>query len=392
MMAALAVIFWLSILLILHSYVFFPLLLSWLADNFRQNQEIFSPDAEDLPEVAILLAVYNEEKVIEEKIRSTFDTHYPAARITFYIGSDSSTDATDSLIRSYQEKFPQIKFQRFEARTGKTTIINSLERQASAPVLILTDANVFFEPDTIYQLVKHFKNPEIAVVGGNILNAQGRKSGIANQEKAYLQRENIIKYQEGKIWGAMIGAFGGCYAVRKTEFKPVPGNFIVDDFYISMQPLREGKKAINELDAICHEDVSDILTQEFRRKVRISMGNFQNLGQFKDLLWPPFTGVGFAFLSHKVIRWCTPFLLLLIFAANLMLLPMGWFYQLLFAGQLLLLALMLADLALKKVNIHIKLFRYITHFYSMNAALLLGWFKYLKGVKTSVWTPTQRFQ
>src|SRR5688572_14161820 len=383
MMAALVVIFWLSILLILHSYVFFPLILSYLADNYRQNQLVFATNSEELPEVAILLAVYNEEKVIAEKIRSTFTTSYPISKITFFIGSDSSTDATDELIRNFQQEYPQIKFQRFEARTGKTQIMNSLVEQTQAPVLIFTDANVFFEPDTIYQLVKHFRNPEIAVVGGNILNASGRKSGIANQERAYLQRENIIKYQEGKVWGAMIGAFGGCYAVAKTDFRPVPGNFIVDDFYISMLPLRHGKKAINELNAICHEDVSDILTQEFRRKVRISTGNFQNLSQFKDLLWPPFKGVGFAFLSHKVIRWCTPFLLLLIFVTNLMLLPCGWFYQLMLAGQLLLLALMVADIALKKVNIHIKLFRYITHFYSMNAALLLGWFKYLKGVKSS---------
>jgi hypothetical protein len=172
----------------------------------------------------------------------------------------------------------------------------------------------------------------------------------------------------------------------------VPANFIVDDFYVSMHVLRDGKKAINELDAICHEDVSDILAQVLRRKVRISTGNFQNLNQFKGLLWPPFSGVAFAFLSHKVIRWCTPFLLLLIFVANLLLLQAGWLYQLLFAGQLLLLALILVDFLFKKLNVHIKLFRFITHFYSMNAALFLGWIKYLKGVKTSVWTPTQRFQ
>lgn len=391
-MVLLAIIFWLSIFLILHSYAFFPVILSLIADHFKQNTQIFENKPEELPEVAILLAVYNEEKVITEKIRSTFKTSYPLDKITFYIGSDSSTDKTDAIIQEFQGSYPQIQFQRFEARTGKTQIINTLAQQAKAEILVLTDANVFFEPDTIYQLVKHFRNPEIAVVGGNILNAQGRKSGISNQERSYLQRENIIKYQEGKVWGAMIGAFGGCYAVRRFNFHQVPANFIVDDFYVSMQVLRDGKRSINELDAICHEDVSDILAQEFRRKVRISTGNFQNLSQFKDLLWPPFSGVAFAFLSHKVIRWCTPFLLLLIFVANLLLLKSGWLYQLLFAGQLLLLALMLADFLFKKLNVHIKLFRFITHFYSMNAALFLGWIKYLKGVKTSVWTPTQRFQ
>src|SRR5688572_32866053 len=121
MMAALAVIFWLSILLILHSYVFFPLILSYLADNYRQNQLVFAPNSEELPEVAILLAVYNEEKVITEKIRSTFTTSYPISKITFFIGSDSSTDATDDLIRNFQQEYPQIKFQRFEAQIGRAS-------------------------------------------------------------------------------------------------------------------------------------------------------------------------------------------------------------------------------------------------------------------------------
>src|SRR5690606_1843765 len=149
--------------------------------------------------------------------------------------------------------------------------------EAKGEVFILTDANVFFTKDTIYQLVKHYKNPEVAQVGGNIINPEHKQDGISFQEKSYLSRENIIKYQEGIIWGCMIGAFGGCYSIRANYFVPVPPKFLVDDFYISMHVLEQNKKALNELDAHCYEDVSNKIKEEFRRKLRISAGNFQNL-------------------------------------------------------------------------------------------------------------------
>ena len=132
-----------------------------------------------------------------------------------------------------------------------------------------------------------------------------------------------MKYQEGVVWGAMMGAFGGCFAVRRACYHPAPAEFLVDDFYITMAVLRDGYQAINELDAICYEDVSDHLPEEFRRKARISAGNFQNLGEFRPLLCPPWRGVAFAWWSHKVLRWCTPQLLLLLLAATVGLVAAG---------------------------------------------------------------------
>jgi cellulose synthase/poly-beta-1,6-N-acetylglucosamine synthase-like glycosyltransferase len=390
-MILIELIFWVSVLLVLHSYAFFPQILKLLAKGKKPNQLVYSAP-EELPEVAILLAAYNEASVIEEKIRSTFRTTYPRQKISLYIGSDNSTDATNAIVESLKIEFPEIHFYPFASRTGKIGIINKLAQKALAPVLIFTDANVFFDEHTIFQLVKHFKNPEIGLVGGNILNEAVKSEGISVQEKAYLQRENLIKYQEGVLWGTMIGAFGGCFAMRRRNFVPTPANFIVDDFYLSMKVLEQGQKAINELEAVSYEDVSNQLSEEFRRKVRISTGNFQNLHTFRHLLWPPFTGLAFSFLSHKVIRWYTPFLLLLIFFSNFALLSEGWLYKLTFAGQMILPATILLDWLLKKKNIHVRLFRFITHFYGMNLALLLGWNRYRKGVKTSVWTPTKRNQ
>jgi cellulose synthase/poly-beta-1,6-N-acetylglucosamine synthase-like glycosyltransferase len=392
--AAAAAGLWGSLALVAHTYVGFPVLLSRLARGRHQNANVYAPDSPELPRVDILLAVYNEEQVIEEKIRSTFVTTYPPDKLTFYIGSDNSSDETNALVEQLTREYPQLRFRPFRQRTGKPGVMEALSREATAPVLVLTDANVFFTPDTLYQLVKHFRNPGIGQVGGNILNPDHRQDGISGQEKAYLERENLIKYQEGVVWGSMIGAFGGCFAVRRSCYHPAPASFIVDDFFISMAVLQAGYQTINELQAVCHEDVSDRLPEEFRRKARISAGNFQNLVAFRRLLWPPWRGLSFAYWSHKVLRWLTPLLLLLLLLCNavLVLSGAGWFYQLLLVGQVAAPALLLLDGALHRLGVHLRLLRFITHFYSMNLALLLGLWRFLQGVKTTVWEPTQRFQ
>ena len=166
----------------------------------------------------------------------------------------------------------------------------------------------------------------------------------------------------------------------------------MDDFYITMHLLEAGGKTINELDAQCYEDVSNKISEEFRRKVRISIGNFQNLGRYKHLLWPPWTGRAFAFFSHKVLRWMGPFLLLLLLFSSAILGFQTFFFGLLFAGQVLLMLAPIADALLKKLNIHVFLLRFVSHFYLMNLALLIGFFKYIKGVESNVWKPTQRYQ
>jgi len=376
----------------LHTYVFFPAILDILSKNKQGNGIIYLEQGDDLPTVSILLAVYNEEKVIEAKILSTFKTCYPIDKIEFLIGSDASTDGTNKIISKLAEQYHNIKLVEFEGRTGKSGIINKLSEKAKNEIFILTDANVFFKENTIYQLVKHYKNPEIALVGGNILNMRFKKDGISFQEKRYLSRENRIKYQEGILWGSMIGAFGGCYSVRSHYFSPVPRNFFMDDFYVTMHVLEAGGKTINELDALCYEDVSNKISEEFRRKVRISIGNFQNFERYIKLLWPPWSGRAFAFFSHKVLRWMGPFLLILLLLSSALLGIQTFFFRLLFVGQVLLMLVPVADVMLKKFNTHVFLLRFISHFYLMNLALLIGFFKYIKGVESNVWKPTQRYQ
>lgn len=339
------------------------------------------------------MSVYNEEEVIEEKILSILSSDFDPARYEIWVGSDCSTDSTNQIVQKLSHLYPnQVRFQAFTTRQGKPNIINQLINNASGSILVLTDANVIFEKNTLQELIDPFEDPAIGLVDTQMVNKGARAAGISLQEKAYISREVSIKYHESLLWGCMMGPFGGCFAMRKDLYAPVPNNFLVDDFYLNMIVLEKGYKAINNPKAVVFEDVSNDLTIEYKRKIRIATGNFQNLFRFSNLLWPLWTGLSFSFLSHKVIRWLGPFLLLIAFISLLFLGVSDGFYLILFCFYLGLLLMPLIDYFFKKLNIHISFLRFITHFCAMNLALFVGFMRYIKGVKSNVWQPTKRNQ
>ena len=342
------------------------------------------------PVVSILISAFNEEDVIEEKVSSIYKNGYPSEKFEVLIGSDCSSDRTDEIIEKLIIKYDSLKFFPFKERRGKQNVINDLVQNSSGSIFILTDANVMFAVDTIYNLVRNFKNNKIGLVDTNMLNVGLRKEGISIQESQYISREVLIKNMEGRLWGAMMGPFGGCYAIRKEDYEMVPSNYLVDDFYINMKIFEKGKKAINDLEAKVYEDVSNNISDELRRKIRIATGNFQNLKTFFGLLFVK--NVGFCFFSHKVLRWFGPFIILLALISNLVLAFNNVFYMYILVAQILVLLLPLFDVILKGLGIHIKYLRLITHFYAMNLALLLGFFKFLKPIKSGVWERTKRHQ
>lgn len=384
--------------LVAYSYAGYPLLLSWLSRGSALPGPVFPPDSPGLPAIDLLLAAHNEEQVIEQKIRSTFATTYPLRKVRLLVGSDQSGDRTNALLAQLATEFPQLRVTTFAERQGKPGVMQHLAAQATAPVLVLTDANVFFEPSTLYELVKYFANPQVGLVGAGVVAAPtlpGPRAGVTAQESAYLARENQLKYQESLIWGAAIGVPGGAFAVRWAAYTPAPAGFVVDDFFSSMAALRAGYRVLLNPAARAVEDVGDHATEEFRRKARISVGNFQNVHEFRTLLWPSWRGVAFAFWSHKVLRWLTPHLLLLALAANVGLVSRGAgaFWRLALLGQIGLPLLGLLDWPWRgQRGYGGQACGYIRHFYLMNAALLLGWWRYVRGQRSPVWRPTVRNQ
>ncbi len=389
-MLLLEILFWTVFLLIAHSYIFYPFF-TQLYGRKRKNNSLVYTNNEELPMLSILMAAHNEEAVIQEKIESILNSDYPASKIEILIGSDCSTDRTNSIIKQFAKNNSQFHFFEFTNRTGKIGIVNFLYKKTSGTILLLTDANVILQKNTLFELVKHFKNPEISLVDSFMKHRNLKADGISFQESNYISNEVNTKHAEGKIWGSLMGPFGGCFAIRKEDFKPVPSNFLVDDFYTCMQVLQTKKRCISDENAVVLEDVSNNLQAEFNRKIRISAGNFQNLSKFWPLLLN-FNGTAFAFLSHKVLRWLTPFFIvfiLLVFPFLLEIKANYWYFGLFL---LIIFGALAFDFVLKKVNIHLSILRFLTHFATMNIALFLGFFRYLKGINSSVWEPTERNQ
>jgi len=390
------IIFWISSIGLIHTYVVYPKLLYFLAKGKKNNKILFQKD-DDLPFVSVLMAAYNEDDIIAEKLKSLFELDYPIDKIHMNIGSDCSSDQTNPIVEKLTSKKNNFTFFPFKTRRGKPNIINELIDHASKlcpigdnHILLLTDASVMIEPLTLFHLVKHFKNPKIGIVDSNILNTGLSGEGISKSENQYIRNEVMMKHYEGLIWGNMIGPLGGCYAIRSTAFTKVPPNFLVDDFYICMKALEMGVDAINDLDAICHEPVPQAMNEEYRRKRRISSGNFQNLRVFKHLLRP--NGIGFAFFSHKVLRWMGPFFIILIgISLFFLFLKQIWYFPLFFYIFLIgIVVIPLLDFIFKKIGLNNSILRNITYFNYMNLALLEGFLKYYNGIKNSVWEPPKR--
>lgn len=366
---------------ILHSYVFYPGLLLLFAPKDPKTKS-----SEYISNVGILIAAYNEEKVLGEKIQSILNSNYPLDKVTIYIGSDASTDRTNAIVEEYSRKNPNVRLTVFPGRTGKAAIINQLAKECKDEIFILTDANVIFEKNTIRNLIRHFSDPGVHQVCSNIIKVSDKKISIQPLEQNYLNLENRIKSLESNTWQLVIGAEGGCYAIRQEKYVPVPKNYFMDDFYITMGVITNGGKVLFDTEAICFEDLPSRSSEEFKRKVRISIGNYQNLSSYKHLLWPPWSAVAYAFFSHKVLRWFTPFLLFIIYGCSLYLAMHSRIFLALSLAQLILFMLPLFINALNSI----KPLLFIAHFYNMNYALLKGFIMYTKGVRSSVWEPTKR--
>jgi cellulose synthase/poly-beta-1,6-N-acetylglucosamine synthase-like glycosyltransferase len=327
------ILFWVSALLIMHTYALYPLLLIVLDKLYKSRNKISKENY--IPSVSVLMAVHNEQTVIREKIELLFLSDYPSGKIEVLIGSDSSDDRTNEILEEMKRVFPELKVTFFRERIGKPAVINKLSADSTGEILIITDANVLPDKDSISKLVRNFSDKTVGLADSRLVNTGIKKDGISLPEVAYISVEMKLKHIEGRLWGKMMGPFGGFYAVRRESYEPLSRNILADDFRICMNVIRKGEKAISDTEATVYEDVSNSLTEEFFRKVRISAGNFQNLEHFAFLLLRPFSVWSFCFVSHKLLRWVTPFLWLIVVLTNILLVNNSFFYFLLIILQVI---------------------------------------------------------
>ncbi len=398
MIFLLKIIFWGSLLALVHTYFLFPILMRMLAAGRNLPPIFFKKNSPDLPFVSVIMSVFNEEKVILEKLKSLATVDFPKEKIRFFIGSDCSDDATNLICQNFSKNDPRFHFQNFEKRRGKPSVVNDLAQLAfenfpagKNHIFLLTDASVMLEPNTIFQLVRHFKNETLGVADAHIRPAGLRNDGISRSENQYLTGETMLKNHESLAWGMMVGVFGGCYALRSDLFEPVPTNHLVDDFYLSFRVLERGFLVINDLEAVCFEGATHRVEDEYRRKKRIAAGSFQNLWAFKKWVLPPVSRLGFAFFSHKVLRWFGGFLMIFLWlsAAGLVFFD-GFYLKIFMALTLVFAGIPTVNFMLNRLKINFLPIKNLAYFLAMNLALVEGFFKFRRGIRDGTWVRTPR--
>ncbi len=376
--------FWVSFILIFHTYLGYPAVLLVLAFFKSQGQKANNGR---LPFVSMLIAAHNEEEVIAAKIKNCGALEYPEDKLEIIIGSDGSTDRTNAIIA--EQASPRIQLMDFTERRGKASVLNRIAPRARGEVLIFSDANTMYREDALRRLVSHFSEARVGGVCGRLvlLNPNGKLQ--AEGERFYWSYENFLKNLEGKI-RTVIGANGAIYAIRKELFRALPNDTVVmDDFLIPLGVVERGYDMVYDKEAVSFEFTAPDLKSEFKRKVRIGAANFHGLREIFPLLHPAKGFIAFALWSHKIIRWLVPFLLIILFIANVMLLHKP-LYQILFAGQILFYLTALLAYLLEKFRIHLPLLIYPYYFVVVNSALLLGFFKFLTKSQRPAWVRVER--
>lgn len=382
---AIQVVFWLSVIGVVYAYALYPVVLSLLAELFGRTTA--APMGNDqLPFISLLIAAHNEQAVIRERIQNALTLNYPPERIEVLIASDGSTDQTAEVVQEYSGQ-GVLRLLNYPQRRGKAMVLNDAVAEARGDLVLFSDANTWTDLDAARNLVRWFADPNVGAVCGKLILTDPASG--QNADGIYWKYETFLKRKEGRL-GALLGANGGIYAIRRNLFHPVPPNTIVDDFVIPLlAKLRSGCEIVYDPEAIAHEETAADVGIEFRRRTRIGAGGWQAIG----ILWPllnPLRGwIAFTFLSHKVLRWSCPFFLILAFVASL-LLCRNRFFAISLLAQVIFYGLAAMGMVMTTRSPVGRAIKISQMFVGMNIALLFGFFRWISVPQTGMWNRTQR--
>lgn len=378
-----------SLFIVCYTYVGYGLLLYILV---KVKARLFKkpPSAPYEPEVTLMVAAYNEESFIEEKIRNTLALDYPAEKLQIIFITDGSTDLTADIIARY----PRIRLLHEPGRKGKSAAINRAMTFVQTPVTIFCDANTLLNKEAVRKLATHFGNAQVGAVAGEKKVMSAEESGAEGAgEGLYWKYESLLKKWDADLYSVM-GAAGELFAVRTELYESIPANCILDDFIISFRINMKGYTVMYEPGAFASETASASLADEYKRKVRISAGGFQSIMMLTPLLNPfRFPRITFQYVSHRVFRWTlAPLCLLLVLLANIILVAQGAgdLYSWLLVLQVLFYGAALSGYLLARRNIKVKYLYVPFYFVFMNWAVFHGFYRFLGNRQSAIWERSQR--
>ncbi|HTD48240.1 MAG TPA: glycosyltransferase family 2 protein [bacterium] len=380
-----AVLVFASFGLVLYTYAGYPALL-WLLAGLVPSRAAERREPARWPDVSVLLSAYNEELLIETRIRNLLELDYPVEHLEILIGSDGSTDRTEEIVRRWEST--RLHLVAFDTRRGKASVINDLVARARGEIVVLTDANTFFQPDAVRELVRGFvRHPSACTVIGQV--EYRTSAGSGNLDGMYMRYDAWIQTLESRF-GCVLGAHGAIYAFPRGRYRPIPGSTIIDDFQIPLRiRLHGGGHAFCAPAAKAWERSPERVRDEFRRRVRFGAGGLQALMSTWPLLLPWKGMVALAYVSHKLLRWFGPWLMLVGFGANLWLLGVP-FFRFLFLGQLAGGGLAVLAPWVRGVPVVGRAAVALRFFLVLNAALLLGFAQFARGAARPFWSRTPR--
>jgi cellulose synthase/poly-beta-1,6-N-acetylglucosamine synthase-like glycosyltransferase len=372
------VCFWLAAALIVYVYLGYPLLLAFLG-LFKRT--VKAPLGYT-PALSVLIAAYNEEEAIGKKIAQTLALEYPADKLEILVLSDCSTDQTDAIVRGIGD--PRVRLVRMSQRGGKTRAQNEGVKQARGEVLVFSDATTVYHPKALQYLACNYQDPAIGAVSGRYqyFDSEGN-SPTGMGTIMFWNYENMIKVLQSRL-RTITGCCGCIYSVRKAAYTDLAAD-VISDLVQPLQVIRKGYRVRFEDRALAYEETTRSTAEEFSMRVRVVTRAMRGLLSVADLLKPwKFAWTSFQLISHKVLRWAVPLLLLLLFAASSVLAAQPGWYRILFLLQG---AFYLSALLTALVPLHRK-FKPLgvpLYFCTLNAAALFSVVEVLRGRKYVVW-------
>ncbi|HEY9898957.1 MAG TPA: glycosyltransferase family 2 protein [Pantanalinema sp.] len=378
-------LFWLSVGGGLYAYLGYGAIAMLLAPLLARRHWILPI----MPTVTLLIAAYDEEAVIEAKLRNCLSLDYPRSKLDILVVTDGSTDATHAIARRFASLGVRVEHE--DERRGKLHAIQRVLPLAQGEIVVCTDANALLNPESLRLMMRHFGDPEVGCVAGEKRILAGEHD-VSAGEGLYWRYESFLKRLDSRM-GAVMGAAGELLAFRRACYEPLPPDTILEDFVLSMRLLQQGFRVVYEPDAYAIEAASGSISDEFKRKARIVAGGWQAAFLLRGLLWPSRPLLTIQYVSHRLLRWIlVPFLLPVAFGANVVLAWQGpGPYRMLFwlQGGFYLLAAYgaLAQRGSRRARWHYLPF----YFVFVNVAALAGAWRFWTGRQAVTWEKARRY-
>ena len=385
------IFYWTSLFIIFYTFAGYAFVLYFLVKIRRliKGKRSVTPLRTHYPSLTLVVAAYNEESLMAEKIRNTLALEYQKDKLKLLFITDGSSDNTPGIVRQYD----QIQLMHSPERKGKINAIHRAMQQVDSEIVVYTDANTFLNSEALLYIARHYADPSVGAVSGEKRVMQDEVADATAGEGFYWKYESTLKKWDSELY-SVVGAAGELFSVRRSLYRNVESDTILDDFMISMLIAGQGYRIIYEPDAYASELSSDNIREELKRKIRIAAGGIQSILRLKPLLNPvAYPVLSFQYISHRVLRWTvTPFLMILAFLINIAICIQepSLLYTLILAAQVLFYGMALAGWLLETRKIKVKLLFIPYYFCVMNYAVIAGIFRFFKGNQSAVWEKAKR--